>query len=357
MFFKQFFLQGLGHASYLVGSEQTGETLLFDPQRQVDDYFAEARRQGLRIRYALDSHGHNDYLSGLSAVADRAEVQLLGSAQADLGYEHRPLQDSEQLELGEVGIEVLHTPGHTPEHISLLIYDRSASADDPALLLSGGALLVGDLARPDLLGGREQAEESAKVFCHTIQKKLLELPDHLEVFPTHVAGSLCGGNIGSRLSTTVGYERRTNAILANVSSKGEFVEQCLRLDNLPAVPPYWRRMRRQNMHGVARLGVLYEPPALTPEALRSGSGRGRRARHPLTGGLRRRPRPRCPQCRPGNVLRHLGRHSARRWRSGGARPRLSCRPVERHLGPAPHRLRPARRVAGRGHDGVAHRGA
>ncbi len=173
-----------------------------------------------------------------------------------------------------MGIEVLHTPGHTPEHISLLIYDRSASADDPALLLSGGALLVGDLARPDLLGGREQAEESAKVFCHTIQKKLLELPDHLEVFPTHVAGSLCGGNIGSRLSTTVGYERRTNAILANVSSKGEFVEQCLRLDNLPAVPPYWRRMRRQNMHGVARLGVLYEPPALTPEALRSAAADG-----------------------------------------------------------------------------------
>jgi hydroxyacylglutathione hydrolase len=274
MFFKQFYLQGLGHASYLVGSEQTGEALLFDPQRQVDDYFAEARMQGLRIRYGLDSHGHNDYLSGLSEVADRAEVQLLGSAEADLGYHHRPLHDGEQLELGEVGIEVLHTPGHTPEHISLLIYDRSASADHPALLLSGGALLVGDLARPDLLGGREQAEESAKVFCHTIQKKLLELPDHLEVFPTHVAGSLCGGNIGSRLSTTLGFERRTNAILANVSSKGEFVEQCLRLDNLPAVPPYWRRMRRQNMAGVAPLGVLYEPPALKPEALKSAAKDG-----------------------------------------------------------------------------------
>lgn len=147
------------------------------------------------------------------------------------------------------------------------MYDRSASADDPALLLSGGALLVGDLARPDLLGGREQAEESARVFCHTIQKKLLELPDHLEVFPTHVAGSLCGGNIGSRLSTTLGYERRTNAILARVSSKGEFVEQCLRLDNLPAVPPYWRRMRRQNVAGVSTLGVLHEPPALQPQAL------------------------------------------------------------------------------------------
>jgi hydroxyacylglutathione hydrolase len=269
MFFKQFYLQGLGHASYVVGSEQTGEALVFDPQRHVDGYFAEARTQGLRIRYALDSHGHNDYLSGLSEVAQRADVQVLGSAEADLGYPHRPLQDGEHLEMGEVGIEVLHTPGHTPEHISLLVYDRSASADHPALLLSGGALLVGDLARPDLLGGSEQAEESAKVFCHTIQKKLLELPDHVEVFPTHVAGSLCGGNIGSRLSTTVGYERLTNAILANVSSKGEFVEQCLRLDNLPAVPPYWRRMRRQNLDGVAGLGVLPEPPALKPQAVKS----------------------------------------------------------------------------------------
>ncbi len=273
MFFKQFFLQGLGHASYLLGSEETGEALLFDPQRDVRAYFDEARSHGLHIRYALDSHGHNDYLSGLTEVSVRGStvtggVELLGSAEADLGYEHRPLHDGEHVEFGEVGIEVLHTPGHTPEHISLLVYDHTASADVPAMMLSGGALLVGDLARPDLLGGKDQAEESAHVFCRTIQKKILELPDHLEVFPTHVAGSLCGANIGSRLSTTVGYERLTNAILANVSSKGEFVEQCLRLDNLPAVPPYWKRMRHQNLAGVAPLGVLGEPPALKADAVK-----------------------------------------------------------------------------------------
>ena len=267
MFFQQFYVQGLGHASYLVGSQQTGEAFVFDPRRDVGAYFDAARMQGLRIRYGMDSHGHNDYLSGLTELASRADVELWGSAEADLGYAHRPLRDGEQIELGDVGVEVLHTPGHTPEHLSLLIYDRELSADEPALLLSGGALLVGDLARPDLLGGREEAEESARVFCHTIQKKILELPDHLEVFPTHVAGSLCGGNIGSRLSTTVGYERRANAILAKVASKGEFVEQCLRLDNLPAVPPYWKRMRRQNLAGVAPLGTLREPPALTPDAL------------------------------------------------------------------------------------------
>ena len=267
MFFKQFYLQGLGHASYLVGSEETGEALVFDPQRDVSGYFVEARMQGLRIRYALDSHGHNDYLSGLTEVAERADVELMASSVGDIGYDHRPLRDGEQFELGEVGFEVMHTPGHTPEHISLLVYDRQASAEVPALLLSGGALLVGDLARPDLLGGHDQAEAAARQFCRTIQTKLLELPDHIEVFPTHVAGSLCGGNIGSRLSTTVGFERRTNEILARVSSKAEFVEQCLRLDNLPAVPPYWTRMRSQNLAGVAPLGVLREPPALNPDAV------------------------------------------------------------------------------------------
>ena len=274
MFFKQFYLEGLGHASYLVGSEKTGEALLFDPQRDVEGYFAEARTQGLRVRHALDSHGHNDYLSGLTEVAARGEVELLGSSSGDIGYAHRALNDGEEFELGEVGFKVLHTPGHTPEHLSLLVYDLDASGDEPAMLLSGGALLVGDLARPDLLGSREQAEASAKEFCHTIQTKILELPDHVEVFPTHVAGSLCGGNIGSRLSTTVGFEKKTNEILARVDSKPEFVEQCIRLDNLPTVPPYWKRMRKQNLGGVPSLGVLREPPALKPEAFAKAIGNG-----------------------------------------------------------------------------------
>ena len=159
MFFKQFYLQGLGRASYLVGSEQTGEALVFDPRRDVALYFAEARTEGLRIRHALDSHGHNDYLSGLAEIARRGDVELMGSALGELGYPHRSLRDGEQLELGEVGFEVLHTPGHTPEHISLLVYDGELSADGPAILLSGVALLVVELGRPDVRGGRDQAEE------------------------------------------------------------------------------------------------------------------------------------------------------------------------------------------------------
>jgi len=114
VFFKQFYDQGLGHASYLIGSEQTGEAFVFDPRRDVEAYFDAARMQGMRIRHAVDSHGHNDYLSGLTEIAGRTDVELWGSAEADLGYGHRPLRDGKQLELGEVGIEVLLTPGHTP---------------------------------------------------------------------------------------------------------------------------------------------------------------------------------------------------------------------------------------------------
>jgi len=273
MIFRQFYLPSLGHASYLVGDEKTGQALILDAQRNVSEYYATARQQGLRIGFAIDTHGHNDYLSGIIEVAARGDVELLGFHEAQLGYEHRGVKDGELIEIGDVAFEILHTPGHTPEHVSLLIYDRT-SGDEPAMLLSGGALLVGDLARPDLLGGEDEARSAARDFCHTIQEKILwRLPDHVEVFPTHVAGSLCGGNIGSRLSTTVGYERKTNAVLARVSTSEEFVEECIRLDNLPAVPPYWRRMRAQNLAGPSPLGVLREPPALKPHEF-AGQMRG-----------------------------------------------------------------------------------
>lgn len=273
MIFRQFFLPSLGHASYLVGDEKTGEALILDPRRDVDVYVEAARAEGLRITRALDTHGHNDYLSGLSELARRAGARLLGSAEATLGYDHDPIKDGQVIEVGDLGFQVLHTPGHTPEHVSLVVHDR-AVGPEPAILLSGGALLVGDVARPDLLGGPEQAAAAARDFCGTLQTKILTLPDHVQVYPTHVAGSLCGGNIGSRLSTTVGYERRTNAVLSAVSSSEEFVRECIRLDNLPAVPPYWKRMRGQNLQGVAPVGVLAEAEALRPEAFQRAADDG-----------------------------------------------------------------------------------
>jgi hydroxyacylglutathione hydrolase len=188
-------------------------------------------------------------------------VRLLAGARAELGYHVRKMDDGEHLEMGEVLFKILHTPGHTPEHISLLVTDRSRG-DEPTLLLSGGALLVGDVARPDLLGGREQALQQAREFAQALQQKILGLPDFVEVYPTHVSGSLCGGSIGSRLSTTIGYERRMNQLLACLAAGETFAEQCMDLQNLPAVPPYWRRMRQINQQGPPLLGLLAEPPAL-----------------------------------------------------------------------------------------------
>lgn len=264
MIFEQFYLQSLGHASYLVGSEQTGEALVLDVRRDVDAYFSAARQQGLRIAYACDTHQHNDYATGICELPQRSDIELLGSARAELGYPVRGMGDGDRVEMGEVVFEVMHTPGHTPEHISLLVTDRSRG-EEPALLLSGGALLVGDVARPDLLGGGEQTERHARDLCHTLQHRILTLPDHVQVYPTHVAGSLCGGSIGSRLSTTIGYEKRMNQLLASVVAEEEFVEQCLDLSGLPAVPPYWPRMRKLNTEGPPPLGVLADPPPLGPD--------------------------------------------------------------------------------------------
>jgi len=260
MIFQQFVLESLGHASYLLGSEKTGEALVLDVRRDVDVYFQTARRHGLRIAYAVDTHQHNDYVTGICELPVRSEVQLLASARAELGYPARPLRDGDRVEMGEVLIEALHTPGHTPEHISLLVTDRSRG-EEPALLLAGGALLVGDVARPDLLGSHDHTLEMASAMRQTLQEKILALPDHVEVYPTHVAGSLCGGNIGSRYSTTIGYERRLNHLLSCITSKEQFVTECLNLENLPAVPPYWRRMRGLNQQGPPVLGVLADPPA------------------------------------------------------------------------------------------------
>ena len=265
MFFKQFYLESLGHASYFVGSEETGEALVLDVRRDIEPYFDQARRQGMRIRYACDTHQHNDYVTGICELPEREQVQLLAGARAELGYPVRAMDDGARLDLGEVSFEILHTPGHTPEHISLLVTDRSRG-DEPAILLSGGALLVGDLARPDLLGGEAEARQGAAVFCDTLRSKILSLPDYVEVFPTHVAGSLCGGSIGSRLSPTIGYERRLNRVLRNLTTREEFTRQCMDLTDLPAVPPYWARMRRLNTDGPPLLGVLADPPPLGLDA-------------------------------------------------------------------------------------------
>lgn len=270
MIFEQFYLESLGHASYLVGDERTGRCLVVDPRRDVEVYLESARMHGLRIAFAIDTHGHSDYTSGLSELRLRQDVEVLGFAGADLAYDHREVSDGEVVEMGDVAFEIIHTPGHTPEHVCLLVTDRSR-APDPAFLLSGGTLLVGDVGRPDLLGDPGDVREAAAALARSLQERILwRLGDHVAVYPTHVRGSLCGGTIGSRLSTTIGYERRTNPLigrLADPHGSEVFIEECVRLDDLPAVPPYWRRMRAINLAGPPAVD-LWEPAALVPSEFR-----------------------------------------------------------------------------------------
>ncbi|MGH9870134.1 MAG: MBL fold metallo-hydrolase [Candidatus Polarisedimenticolia bacterium] len=261
MIIRQFVLESLGHASYLVGSERTGEALVLDVRRDVETYFDTARSLGMRIAYAADTHQHNDYLTGICELPVRGPVQLLAGARAQLGYPAKPMADRERLEMGEVVFEALHTPGHTPEHTSFLVYDRSRG-DEPVILLSGGSLLVGDVARPDLLGGPGDIQQAASALLRTLRETILKLPDHVMVLPTHVAGSLCGGNIGSMLCTTIGYERRMNRLLSAIETSP--ATAAIDLSDLPTVPPYWRRMRSRNQKGPGLLGILREPPALQP---------------------------------------------------------------------------------------------
>lgn len=261
MIFKQFFLESLGHASYVLGSEETGEAFALDVRRDVDQYYDFARQNGLNLRYAADTHQHNDYLTGISELKERSSVELLSGARAELGYEARRMNDGERFRMGEIEFEALETPGHTPEHMSYLVRDL-ARGDEPVILFSGGALLVDDVARPDLLGSKEDTQKGAAALARTLRDKIVTLPDHVLVYPTHVAGSLCGGNIGSMLVTTIGYEKRMNELVQCVTSEDDFIKNCLDLDTLPTVPPYWRRMRGQNQDGPAPMGVLAEPAAM-----------------------------------------------------------------------------------------------
>jgi hydroxyacylglutathione hydrolase len=261
MIFEQFYLESLGHASYLVGDEKTGRALVLDPRRDVAAYLDAARRHGVRIAFAMDSHGHSDYVSGLSELRRRQDMEVLGFAGADLGYDHLPVYDGQVVEMGDIAFEVVHTPGHTPEHVSLLVYDRSAGAG-PVLVLSGGSLLVGGAGRPFPLGSPAEIADAAGAQYRSLERLLGRLGDGVAVYPTHVRGSLCGGRSGSLLSSTVGTERHANRVLAAVAA-GESVGDAIPLCNLPAIPAYWRRMRSQNLSGPAVLD-LWEPPALVP---------------------------------------------------------------------------------------------
>ena len=237
MILHQFYLNCLAHASYLVGDERSHIAAVVDPQRDVDQYLAFAREHDLRIAHVLLTHLHADFIAGHLELRDRVGATIYLGAAAKAEYAFTPLADGDGIEFGAVRLQALETPGHTPESISILVFDRDRSGTDPYAVLTGDTLFVGDVGRPDLrvaLGW--SAADLGGMLYESLTNKLLRLPDASLVYPAHGAGSLCGKAISKETVSTIGEQRRVNYALQPMT-KGAFVE--LVTADQPDAPPYF----------------------------------------------------------------------------------------------------------------------
>ena len=257
MFFEQFYLSCLSHASYMVGSG--GEVAVVDPQRDVDIYLKAAEEQNLKIRHIFETHLHADFVSGHKELAARTGAKIYIGMRAKAKFPHVPLSDGFELKMGSVRIRALETPGHTPEGMCFVITDEEES-QQPAAVLTGDTLFIGDVGRPDL-SPSHTPQELAGLLYDSLHEKLLTLSDSVLVYPAHGAGSLCGRNMRADKSSTIGTERLTNYAL-QIKSREEFVRQLT--SNLPARPEYFLQDAEINRSGAAALTDLPPLPALSP---------------------------------------------------------------------------------------------
>ncbi len=262
MYFEQFYLTCLAHASYMIGSE--GEAAVVDPQRDVDIYLKAAGEQNLKIRHIFETHLHADFVSGHKELAARSGAKIYIGAQANAGFPHVPLTDGFEVKMGAVRIRALETPGHTPESVCLVITDEKESAR-PCAVLTGDTLFIGDVGRPDL-SKTHTSRQLAGLLYDSLHEKLLALPDAVKVYPAHGAGSLCGRAMRAERSSTIGTERLTNYAL-QIASREEFVGQVT--TNLPARPDYFLEDAEINRSGAATLTELPPVPALSPSELQT----------------------------------------------------------------------------------------
>jgi len=234
---KQFYLNCLAHASYLVGDETTGTAAVVDPQRDIERYLEFASEHGLQIKHVILTHLHADFVAGHLELRDRAGATIYLGARARAEYRFTPLGDGSVIEFGRVSLKALETPGHTPESISLLVYDLDKSLSEPYAVLTGDTLFIGDVGRPDLRAALGwSATDLGALLFDSLQSKLLPLPDASLVYPAHGAGSLCGKAISKETVSTIGEQRRLNYALQPMS-KQEFVE--LVTADQPEAPPYF----------------------------------------------------------------------------------------------------------------------
>ncbi|HKV35376.1 MAG TPA: MBL fold metallo-hydrolase [Pyrinomonadaceae bacterium] len=260
MFFKQFYLACLAHASYLIGSD--GEAVVVDPQRDVDEYLEEAAAHDLQIKYVIETHLHADFVSGHHEIAARTGARIIFGEKAGVEFEHQAVRDGEELKMGKVVLRFIETPGHTPEGICVLVTDTE-SPDQPQKLLTGDTLFIGDVGRPDLAGGKGYTPQMmAEMMYDSLHGKLLKLPDEVEVYPAHGAGSMCGRNMSKETSSTIGEQRNFNYALKPMS-KEDFVT--MMTADLPEAPSYFPKDAEINRSGARELSELQPPQALTPQ--------------------------------------------------------------------------------------------
>jgi len=272
MYFKQFFDEKLAQYAYMVGCQANGTAVVIDPMRDIDQYIDHAAKQGLTITAAVDTHIHADYISGLREFAERG-VKVYASDEGDKDwkyewlidsdYDYEFMTDGDEFKIGNITIKAWHTPGHTPEHLSYFITD-GAAADEPMGVATGDFVFVGDVGRPDLLesaaGQQDVMEPSARTLYKTVEQ-FKSMPEYMQVWPGHGAGSACGKALGAIPETTVGYELRYNNSLKSATSEDNFVNFIL--EGQPEPPLYFARMKRDNKIGPAVIGGLPKVNRLT----------------------------------------------------------------------------------------------
>lgn len=282
MFLRRFYNEPLAQASYMLGCHAAGAAIVVDPNRDTQQYRAAAREENVRITHVAETHIHADYLSGSRQLARETGARLLLSGHGGEAWSHAfaeeenavLLRDGDRIDVGAVRIDVLHTPGHTPEHLAFLVTD-TASADRPLGALTGDFIFVGDVGRPDLLeraaGVSGTMETSARLLFRSL-RRFAELSDYLQIWPGHGAGSACGKALGAMPQSTLGYEKLANRAFA-IEDETEFVKEVLA--GQPVPPPYFAVMKRLNREGPAILAHQPEPaaeaPAALPRVLRSGA--------------------------------------------------------------------------------------
>ncbi|MFJ8196469.1 rhodanese-like domain-containing protein [Streptomyces sp. NPDC096152] len=258
MFFAQYYLDCLSQASYMIADETTGRAVVVDPRRDISEYLADADAHGFTIQGVINTHFHADFLAGHLEMANRTGAWIGYGRRAEAEYPIRKLSDGERISLGGVTLQILETPGHTPESVSVLVYEH---ADDavPYGVLTGDALFIGDVGRPDLLASLgATADELGRMLYDSVQHKLMALPDEVRVFPAHGAGSACGKNLSTQRQSTIGEQRATNYACRPMSQE-QFV--ALVTAGQPSAPAYFAydAVLNRKEHGLFDAGVAVRP--------------------------------------------------------------------------------------------------